>query len=208
MPNKDTSIWLDWARELQAISQTGLTYSLSNYDTQRYTRLRDIAAQIVAHQTSISRTEALENFSIQPGYATAKIDVRGAVIRDNKILLVQERRDQCWCMPGGWADVGDIPSDMVAREVLEESGFVVKPVKVIGVFDANRRDPMEFFYAYKIVFLCDILRGEPTPSDETAAVDFFDFDNLPPLSQDRTNQRHLTEIMAHLQDPARATTFD
>ncbi len=208
MPNKDTSIWLDWARELQAISQTGLAFSLSNYDTQRYTRLQEIAAQIVEQQTSIPRARVLENFSIQPGYATAKVDVRGAVIRDHKILLVQERRDQCWCMPGGWADVGDVPSDMVAREVREESGFVVRPVKVIGVFDANRRDPLEFFHAYKIVFLCDIISGEPTPSDETAAVDFFAFDDLPPLSQDRTNQRHLAEIMAHLQDPDRPTAFD
>ena len=112
-------------------------------------------------------------------------------------------------MPGGWADVGDIPSEMVTREVLEESGFRVRPAKVIGVFDANRGNrPLECYHAYKIVFLCEILGGDPRPSDETSAVDFFDFGALPPLSSDRTNERHLTEVQAHLKDPARPTAFD
>jgi ADP-ribose pyrophosphatase YjhB (NUDIX family) len=209
MTKADTPQWLEWARELQAISQTGLAFSQSPYDTQRYQRLMEIAAELVASHTTLDKTEILEGFSAQPGYATVKVDVRGAVVKEGKILLVQERRDQRWCMPGGWADVGDIPSEMVTREVWEESGFRVRPVKVVAVFDANRGNrPMDYYHAYKIVFLCEILDGEPRASDETSAVDFFEFSNLPPLSTDRTNERHLAEVQAHLRDPNRPTTFD
>jgi len=112
-------------------------------------------------------------------------------------------------MPGGWADVGELPSAMVAREVLEESGLEVAPRKVIGVFDANRGGrPLELFHAYKVVFLCDELGGEPRPSDETSDVRFFPFDALPPLSSARTNARHLHEVLAHLGDPNRPAAFD
>lgn len=164
---------------------------------------------MIASHTNLAQAEVVAGFSAQPGYATAKIDVRGACVREGKILLVQERRDEKWCMPGGWADVGDNPSDMVAREVWEESGFTVTPRKVIAVFDANRGGtPLEFYHAYKIIFLCEINGGEPTPSDETMDVGFFDFDELPPLSSIRTNEKHLAEVRAHLADECRPAAFD
>ncbi len=201
--------WLEWAREIQQLSQTGLAFATTGYETQRYTRLNEIAAEMVAAHTTLPPAELTANFSAQPGYATAKIDVRGAVVRDGRILLVQERRDRKWCMPGGWADVGDLPSDMVAREVWEESGFEVAPRKVLAVFDANRSGrPLEFYHAYKIIFLCEITGGGERPSDETMDVGFFDFDDLPPLSDQRTNKRHLAEVRAHLADADRPTAFD
>ncbi|MEN8264186.1 MAG: NUDIX hydrolase [Nitrospirota bacterium] len=201
--------WLEWAREIQAMGQTGLTYSQAGYDALRYRRLLEIASEIVESHTDLPKELVLENFLIQPGYATTKVDVRGAVIRNGKVLLVQERSDQKWCMPGGWADVGDIPSEMVAREVLEESGFEVAVKKVIGVYDANRSGrPLEFYHAYKIIFLCKIQGGEARPSDETAAVDFFSFEDLPPLSMNRTNEIHLREVLAHINDPDRPAAFD
>jgi ADP-ribose pyrophosphatase YjhB (NUDIX family) len=151
----------------------------------------------------------LENFLAQPGYATPKVDVRAAVLRENKILLVQERSDQRWCLPGGWADVGDLPSQTAEREVREESGFQVKARKVLGVFDANRSgQPLEFYHAYKILFLCDLLGGTARSSNETLKVDFFSFDQIPPLSSERTHPRHLQEIQAHLRDPDRPAAFD
>jgi len=201
--------WLEWAREIQALSQTGLAYSEIDYDIQRYRRLMEIAAAIVQRHTGLPQESLLGSFAAQPGYATPKVDVRGAVVREGRILLVQERRDERWCMPGGWADVGDAPAEMVTREVWEESGFEVAPRKVIGVYDANRDGrPLEFYHAYKIVFLCQITGGEPRPSDETMAVDFFGFDDLPPLSLNRTNERHLTEVLAHVRDPERPAAFD
>lgn len=209
MPEEKMPPWLEWAREIQALCQTGLAFAQTGYEVQRYQRLYEIAAEIIQSHTGLSREELVKNFSAQPGYATAKIDVRGAVVRDGKILLVQERRDECWCMPGGWADVGDIPSEMVAREVWEESGFEVEPRKVIGVFDANRIGRrLELYHAFKIVFLCEITGGEPRASDETMDVGFFSFDKLPPLSTNRTNERHLAEVRAHLGDECRPAAFD
>ena len=209
MNDRETPRWLDLAREIQSLSQTGLAYSDNNFNTQRYQRLMEIAAEIVQKKTDLESEPVLQGFLAQPGYSTVKVDVRGAVVRDGKILLVQERSDQNWCMPGGWADVGDLPSDMVVREVLEESGFQVVPRKVVGVFDANRNGrPLEFYHAYKIVFLCELIGGEARISDETMAVNFFDLDAPPPLSTARTNRRHLAEISAHLEDRDRATAFD
>ena len=209
MSEIDSPRWLDWAREIQALSQTGLTYSENDYQTQRYRRLMEIAADIVQSYTDLPGEPVLQNFMVQPGYATPKVDVRGAVIRDNRVLLVQERADGRWCMPGGWADVGDLPSEMVEREVWEESGFRVLARKVVGVYDANRSGiPIEFYHAYKIVFLCEIVGGRARPSSETLAVDFFRFDGLPPLSSARTNQRHLAEVFAHLREPDRPAAFD
>ncbi len=201
--------WLAWAREIQALSQTGLAFNEPGYDTDRYTRFTEIAAEIIGQHTSVPKAEALKSFSAQPGYATVKVDVRGAVIREGKILLVQERRDQRWCMPGGWADIGDRPSDMVAREVWEESGFDVKAYRAVGIYDANRsQTPTEFFHAYKIVFLCDITGGEARSSDETMDVGFFDPESLPPLSTCRTNNRHISDVFAHWKDPSKQPIFD
>jgi ADP-ribose pyrophosphatase YjhB (NUDIX family) len=201
--------WLEWAREIQALSQTGLTYSDNDYDTQRYRRLTEIAAEIVRSHTGLAKEPLFQSFLAQPGYATPKVDVRGAVVREGKVLLVQERSDGQWCMPGGWADVGDLPSEMVVREVWEESGFRVVPRKVIGLYDANRGGiPLEFYHAYKIIFECEITGGEARPSDETLAVGFFNPDGLPPLSRARTNEQHLTEVFAHYRDRRRPTAFD
>jgi ADP-ribose pyrophosphatase YjhB (NUDIX family) len=209
MPETNPPRWLSWAREIQALSQTGLTYASSEYERQRYGRLAEIAAEIVQSHTGLSQERILESFLMQPGYATPKVDVRGAVVRDGQILLVQERVDERWTLPGGWADVGELPSEMVAREVWEESGFRVVARKVVGVYDANRSGrPLELYHAYKIVFLCEMSGGEARPSNETLAVGFFDFDDLPPLSTNRTHERHLVEVRAHLQDPNRLAAFD
>jgi ADP-ribose pyrophosphatase YjhB (NUDIX family) len=201
--------WLVWAREIQALAQTGLAFSEGEYDRHRYQRLSQIAAEITATHADLATEGLQSNFLLQPGYATPKVDVRAAIVKDGTILLVQEREDQRWCMPGGWADVGELPSRMVAREVKEESGFDAVAKRIVGVFDANRTGrPLEFYHAYKVVFLCDIVGGSPRPSEETLAVQFFPFDALPPLSSNRTNERHLAEIKAHLSDSLRPVAFD
>lgn len=201
--------WLEWARKIQAISQNGLAYAHNEYEKQRHEQLLAIAAEIIADHTKFSKVEIVENYFHQTGYATPKIDVRGAVIRDGKILLVKERSDGLWCMPGGWADVGETPAQSVAREVWEESGFTVKPEKVIAVHDANRTGtPLELYHAYKIIFLCSLSGGQAQQSIETSAVDFFSFDRLPPLSRNRTNEHHLKEVFAHTTQKDRPTAFD
>ena len=200
--------WIEWAREIFSLSQSGITYSGNQYDIERYKRLQEITAEIIESQSEISSESVLESFSMQAGYITPKVDVRGAVIRDGKILLIQERADGMWAMPGGWADLGDSPASMVEREVWEESGFRVKAGKVVAIIDANRLEPMEFYHAYKIIFLCKLLNGEPRTNYETLAVAFFDRDHLPPLSFYRTNESMLQEVFAHVENPNRPTAFD
>ena len=206
--SKQTAQWLAWAQEIFSLSQSGITYSGNPYDIERYKRLQEITAEIIASQSEIPKEAAQDSFSMQAGYITPKVDVRGAVIHEGKILLIQERADGQWAMPGGWADLGDSPATVAEREVWEESGYRVKAEKVVAVIDANRIHPMEFYHAYKLIFLCRLVEGEPRTSYETLAVDFFDPNHLPPLSSYRTNESMLQEVFAHVEDPERPTAFD
>ena len=203
-----TPKWIEWAQEIFSLSQSGLTYSRNEYDIERYKRLQEITAEMIACQSEMEEETILESFSMQAGYITPKVDVRGAVVRDGKILLIQERADDHWSMPGGWADLGNSPASVAEREVWEESGFRVKAEKVVAVIDANRLEPFEFYHAYKIIFLCSLLDGEPRTSHETLAVDFFDPKHLPPLSIYRTNEDMIREVFAHIQNPSRPAAFD
>ncbi len=201
--------WLEWAREIQALAQTGNQYALNEYQRQRYSRLIEIAAEIVSEHTSLEYAQVLDTFGSPIGYATPRVDVRGAVFQDKKLLLVRERMDGGWTMPGGWADVGDIPSEAAEREVFEEAGFQVNATKVVGVYDANRFGTLELFHAYKIVFLCDLIAGEASPSVETSEVAFFGKNELPEvLSGERTKPRHIQDAFRCLEDPDCPTVFD
>ena len=200
--------WMEWAQEIFSLTQAGLAYSQNPFDLERYKRLQEITAEIIASQSVLEKGSVLESFSMQAGYITPKIDVRGAVVHEGKILLIQERADDRWAMPGGWADLGNSPASVAEREVWEESGYRVEAQKVVAVIDANRIEPFEFFHAYKIIFLCKLVDGEPRTSYETLAVDFFDPDHLPLLSLFRTNEEMIREVFAHLQNPNRPTAFD
>jgi ADP-ribose pyrophosphatase YjhB (NUDIX family) len=182
--------WIRWARELQAISQTGNHFATSDYDRERYQRISEIAAEIFAEQGDIEGSKIRTIFEAQSGYATPKVDVRAAVFRDGKILMVQERSDGLWTLPGGWADVNDSPSEAVQKEVLQESGFRARTERLLAVFDRAKHphDPPFPFHIYKMFFLCKIEGGEATPSPETSSVDFFGLEALPPLSVSRITE--------------------
>jgi ADP-ribose pyrophosphatase YjhB (NUDIX family) len=201
--------WLSWAREMQAIAQTSLHYVENDYQRQRFERILELAAEITQAYTHLPAAEWVGTFDCQKGYATPKVDVRGAVFKDDKILMVRERADGGWTLPGGWADVGDVPSEAAEREVWEEAGFHVHARRVIGVYDANRSGPLEFFHAFKLIFLCDLIDGAATPSDETSEVAFFGWNELPAvLSGERTRHRHLEHAFAMAENPDRPTFFD
>jgi ADP-ribose pyrophosphatase YjhB (NUDIX family) len=151
----------------------------------------------------------LDLFRGDVGYATPKVEVRGAVVRENQILLVREREDGGWTMPGGWADVGESPTAMVVREVKEESGFDVAPRKLAAVFDRNKHPhPPIPSHAYKLYFLCELLGGEITPSFETPEVAFFSRNALPPLSAPRITPYQIEHMFEHADHPEWPTTFD
>jgi ADP-ribose pyrophosphatase YjhB (NUDIX family) len=173
--------WLSWAKRLQAIAQTGLTFTRDHYDHERYVELQRLAAEMMAVGSGMPDSQkVLDLFRGENGYATPKIEVRGAVVKGDQILLVREREDGGWTLPGGWCDVGEPPSAMVVREVKEESGFDVVPRKLAAVFDRNKHPhPPIPVHAYKLFFLCDLLGGEATPSFETPEVAFFRVTNCP-----------------------------
>ena len=204
-----TPRWLQWAREIQALAQTGQTYAMNDWQRERYQRLMEISAEIISEHTQLPIEPILEGFVNQPGYATPKVDVRGAVFQDGKILLVREKLDGGWTMPGGWADVGDSPAQGAEREVWEESGFRVQARKVIGVYDANRAYPLELYHAVKLVFLCDMISGEARTSNETTEVGFFHQDKIPqPFAGERTRPRHIAHAFAAYANPNIPTVFE
>jgi RimJ/RimL family protein N-acetyltransferase/ADP-ribose pyrophosphatase YjhB (NUDIX family) len=205
--------WLDWARQIQAVAQIGLTYAEIAYDRERYENLQTLAVEIFSAYTGEESQAVLKAVTTQPGYTTPKVDVRAACFRADdgagKILLVRERSDGRWCLPGGWADVGDVPSEAAAREVHEEAGFLCTAQKLLGVFDANRAgEPLSAYHAYKLVFLCDITGGDAQANHETQEVCFFGRDEIPPLSEARSDQRVLAECFAHWDDAQRPAHFD
>lgn len=201
--------WLGWAKRLQAIAQTGLTYASDKFDIERYRAVREIAAEMMAQgsQGDIATIRGL--FAAQAGYATPKVDVRGVVFRENRILLVKEREDGGWTLPGGWADVGESPADATVREVREESGYETRAVKLLALYDRNRHGhPPIPFHAYKLFFLCEIVGGAAATSVETEGVDWFAEDQLPPLSLSRVTAAQIGRFFEHLRNPGWPTEFD
>jgi ADP-ribose pyrophosphatase YjhB (NUDIX family) len=206
-------LWLTWARELQAIAQTGLTFSTSPYDRERYQAVRSLAAHILAEYSDVKldRIEAL--FAEQAGYATPKVDVRGAVFRDDgALLLVRETADAGrWTLPGGWADVNETPVQCAVREVREESGFEVEVLKLAAVYDRDRHghEPPHAFHVYKLLFVCKVIGGAARPGLETSEVRFFTIDELPSdLSRARVRRHQLDRMFEHWGSPGLPTEFD
>jgi ADP-ribose pyrophosphatase YjhB (NUDIX family) len=203
--------WLDWSRELQAISQNGLLFAGNPYDRQRYEALRDIAAQMMAAgsaDTSIATITAL--FDQQTGYATPKVDVRGVVFRDGQILLVREAQDGLWTLPGGWADPNESPSESVVREISEEAGFQTRPIKLLALYDRAKHphSPPHPFHVYKLFIHCEILSGAPRPSLETLDVAFFGEHAIPDLSVARVTAFQIARCFEHSRHPDWPTDFD
>jgi ADP-ribose pyrophosphatase YjhB (NUDIX family) len=209
MDNPAPPRWLEWAREIQAIAQSGSHYAENDYQRQRFQRLSQIAAEIVSEYTTLSYPMLADVFFAQVGYATPRVDVRAAVFQQGKLLLVRERQDGGWTMPGGWMDVGEKPASAAERETWEEAGYHVKAQRIIGVYDANRVGPLEVFHAVKLVYLCELIGGEARSSEETSEVSFYSPDEIPTvLSGERTKTRHIADAIAALHDPYKPTVFD
>ena len=200
---------VQWAQRIQALSQTGLTYAKDPYDRARYEELREIAAEMLAAPLGAAPSVIAGLFRAEEGYATPKVDVRGVIIQDGKVLLVRERSDGLWTLPGGWADVGDPPSGAVEREIREESGYEAKAIKLLALYDRNLHGhPPMAFHVYRAFFLCEIAGGSPTLSDETDGVDFFALSALPSLSVERVTAKQIARFFDHAHHPDWPTDFD
>ena len=202
--------WTRWTARLQALAQTGLTFARDPYDVQRYQELRDIAAQMLAAGAQMELPALRPWLETDTGYATPKVDVRGVVFRADKILLVRERSDGRWTLPGGWADVGESPAENVVREIREEAGFETRATKLLAVFDRARHphEPPFPFHVYKMFLRCEITGGAARESSETSAVDFFAEAELPELSLTRVTPGQVRRMFAHRRDDGLPTDFD
>ena len=201
---------LRWARSLQAIAQTGLAYEPSTYDGERYEQVRRVAAEMLADPDQLDAVGVEGLFASQQGHATPKLDVRGAVFRDDAILLVEEAADLGWSLPGGWADVGESPSEAIEREVLEESGYRTRAVKLIGLYERDRHATTpHVWHIWKAAFLCELADDEQLPlGAETREARFFASDELPRLRYSRASEWQIERCFAHHLDPGLPTEFD
>jgi len=192
--------WLGWVERLQAIAQAGLELSDGPYDRERYLALRALATEIAAAHLELGspaeRRRLDELLAGDGGYPTPKVDVRALVRRGREVLLVRERVDGRWSLPGGWADVGWAPAAMVEREVAEESGFQVRARRLLALWDRARHNSNPSLHSvYKVAVACDLLGGTARPSVETLDVGWFDADALPELSTDRITAAQIARLI-------------
>jgi ADP-ribose pyrophosphatase YjhB (NUDIX family) len=199
--------WLNWIKRLQAIAQDGLTYSKDDYDLGRYEQLRELAAEMQAAHSTGTLEEARDLLALERGPATPKVDVRAAVFEEGRILLVKE--PDGWSVPGGWADVGESPSETAARETLEESGYNVEPVRLLAAYDRDRRGhPPMAYHVYKLVYLCKLLDDEPLADGDAEGACFFGEGEIPELSVTRVTQAQISRFFEQHRDPTLPTDFD
>ncbi|MGW0230750.1 NUDIX hydrolase [Actinopolymorpha singaporensis] len=201
------------AVELAAMSQNGLTYSSDRYDIARYERLRSMSADLMGLIGTPDAAEFRAALNAEAGHATPKVDVRGALFRDDRVLLVQEAGDGRWTLPGGWADALDSPSAAAEREFAEEAGLRVRARRLAAVHDGSVRNGHAGspWHTYKLFFLVDRLDDSPPRAGldgETVDVGFFALDELPALSTARCTADQLAILLAHHRDPALPTDFD
>ncbi len=187
--------WLSIAKKINSIAQSGLAFTKDKYDRERYSELLDLSIQILQNITKIEASKLEFIFNRDIGYQTPKVGVRAVVFREDEILLVREKMDNKWCIPGGYADVGMTPSETVITEVKEESGLDVSPIRILGLIDYNKHQRRPFpFDIYQLFMECEIVGGEAKPGLETSEVGFFKIDDLPELSERRVTKMQILQM--------------
>lgn len=201
--------WLKWAIEIQAMAQSGLAYSHDVYDKERYERLREISAEMLAEQSDVPLEKVKDLFCNESGYQTPKLDTRAAIFKDGKILLTHENNGT-WALPGGWCDVLESVRSNTVKEVKEETGLDVKAVRLIALQDRNKHNVPTYAYGIcKVFVLCEIVGGEFVENIETTEIAFFDFDNLPEnLANEKTNKEQICMCFAAYKDENWQPIFD
>ena len=184
--------WLKWAIEIQSLSQIGLTYTKDVYDRERYQRLREISAEMLAEKTEVSIEKVKDLFCHETGYQTPKLDTRAAIFRNNKILLVHENNGT-WSLPGVWCDVLESVKSNTEKEVREETGLNVKAVKIISIQDRNKHNKPVYAYGVcKIFVLCEVINGKFVENIETTEIRYFSLQDLPHnLAEEKTNKEQI-----------------
>ncbi|MDR1161658.1 MAG: NUDIX hydrolase N-terminal domain-containing protein [Tannerellaceae bacterium] len=198
------------AQRIRALSQNGLVYSLSEYDTERYEELVRISNQIVSSVTGLDEGVIHSSYSPSKEYVTPKVDIRAVVFnQQDEILLVKERADGLWSLPGGWADIGYSPKEVARKEVKEETGLEVRPVRLLSVIDMSKHPhPPIPFYVYKFFILCEITGGVFTQAFDILGKGFFPLDKLPPLSLERVLPEQIATMYEYYKKPPEDVYLD
>lgn len=185
--------WLAWAKQLQSIAQAGLTYSKDPYDLERFQQIRDMSVEIMSGHTGTEMKLIEELFANETGYATPKVDIRAVIIKDDHILMVREKMDGRWALPGGWADIGLSPTEVAVKEAKEESGFEVRAIRLLAVHDKKfHPHPPSPYHVYKLFIQCEIIGGQAAIGAETSEVKFFSENDLPEeLSIERNTESQI-----------------
>jgi ADP-ribose pyrophosphatase YjhB (NUDIX family) len=198
-------------RELAAIAQTGGHFAQNPYDQERYRRVGEIAGALLAGWSDVP-AETIQGWSRQEfGYATPKVDVRAFVLQADRVLLIREDADAGrWTLPGGWADVNESPSESVIREVEEESGYVVKPIRLLAVLDREKQGhaPPFPYHVYKLFFHCELAGGSPRQTTESSESAFFAKNELPDLSLSRVLPGQIRGFFEAIQSGNLQTRYD
>lgn len=205
----DETLWLAWAIELQSLAQAGLTYGKDVYDRERYERIREISAEIIAHKSEIPVETVKDLFCNETGYQTPKLDTRAAIFRDDQILLVRENNGK-WSLPGGWVDVNVSVKENTIKEVQEEAGLDVTADRIIAVQDRNKHNPPRYAYGIcKIFVFCSLIGGSFQENSETTGFDYFSEDNLPELATEKNTAAQIRMCFdAYRAGDAWKTCFD
>jgi ADP-ribose pyrophosphatase YjhB (NUDIX family) len=201
--------WLHWAKQMQAIAQAGLAFSKDVYDLERFEQLRQLSVEIMSEYTDTEMEKVTALFANETGYQTPKLDVRGVVFKERKILLVREKSDGLWALPGGFPDIGFSPSEAVVKEVKEESGLDVEVVRLLALWDKEKHAQVPSPYHYYLIWIqCQIIGGELTGGVETSEADLFGLDELPPLSLTRCTEEQIRRIFTYLDNPTAFAEVD
>ena len=203
-------VWKKWAQELQFLAQCSLAYSKDKFDRERSERIRDIACEMLSYKYDLPIEKIKMDFASEIGYQTPKVETRAAIIKDNKILLVNEQLDGKWALPGGYQDVNVSVRENVIKEASEEAGAVVQPLKVVAVLDYNRHHHVNFpLGMVKIFVLCEYINHSFNENTETLGAEFYSLDDLPELSLTRTTKKQLEMCFECYKDPENwDTIFD
>ena len=201
---------IDIANRIRSLAQNGLVYSTNEYDTERYTELFGLSDRILSWASGYEVPVIRQCFALEKDYVTPKVDVRAVIFNErDEILLVREKADGLWSLPGGWGDVGYSPKEVAVKEVKEETGLDVKPVRLLAVQDKKcHNHPPALHYAYKIYILCKITGGEFEPAFDILDKGFFRQDALPPLSLERVLKEQIDLMFEYKKNPAKEAEVD
>lgn len=190
-------------QRLLAIAQSGKKFGRDHFDQERYAELERISLALISQLGNKPIAQITDLFSGETGYQTPKVDVRAFCQNaQNEILLVEDRQTKEWSLPGGFAEIGMSPRENLAKELIEETGFEAHIGDLLAIFDTNQKgNPPQSFQYYKLVFACELLRGEFIANQEIRNIGFFSIEQLPPLSTKRTTKEQLTILRQSRHSP-------